>query len=90
MGAKTPSTKVSNMIQRALLTAAGSQEDLAEEVGVTYASLKAWADGRRNPSPKNLVRLAKALGRRGGELTKLAEQLRKAAGPSETRSGGRS
>jgi transcriptional regulator with XRE-family HTH domain len=64
------------MIQQALRTAAGSLEDLAEEVGVTYASLKAWADDRRNPSPENLARLADALERRGGELTKLAAELR--------------
>ncbi len=71
------------MIQLALRTAAGSLEDLADEVGVTYASLKAWADGRRNPSPANLGRLADALERRGGELQALADAIRKAAGERE-------
>ena len=68
-----------DMIGQALRRAAGSLEDLADEVGVTYASLKAWADGRRNPSPENLVRLADALDSRSGDLQELAEGLRKAA-----------
>ena len=67
------------MIRQALRRAAGSLEDLADEVGVTYASLKAWADGRRNPSPENLVRLADALETRSGDLHALAEEIRKAA-----------
>src|SRR5688572_1908254 len=67
------------MIQEALQAAAGSLEDLAGEVGVTYASLKAWADGRRNPTSENLASLAAALERRGGQLTELAEELRRHA-----------
>ena len=68
------------MIAQAVQGAAGSMEELAAETGVTYASLKAWVDGRRNPSPANLVKLADALERRGGEVVKLAEALRKEAG----------
>ena len=68
------------MIAQAVQGAAGSMEELAGETGVTYASLKAWVDGRRNPSPANLVKLADALERRGGEVVKLAEALRKEAG----------
>lgn len=79
---ETPKT-VHDMIRDALDRAAGSLEDLAAEVGVTYASLKAWADGRRNPSPENLARLADALDRRSTELEELAAQIRGAAGQGE-------
>ena len=68
------------MIGDASRIAAGNLEELAAEVGVSYASLKAWIDGRRNPTPENLRRLAAVLERRGGELLELAEGLRKEAG----------
>ncbi len=68
------------MIREAARIAAGNLEELASEVGVSYASLKAWMDGRRNPTPENLRRLAAVLERRGDELRELAEGLRKEAG----------
>ena len=52
----------------------------AKVEGVSYASLKAWIDGRRNPTPQNLRRLAAVLERRGGELLELADGLRREAG----------
>lgn len=66
------------MIREAARIAAGNLEELAAEVGVSYSSLKAWIDGRRNPSRENLARLADAIERRGGELQALAQELRKA------------
>lgn len=72
------------MIREAAEIAAGKLEDLAAEAGVSYASLKAWIDGRRNPTPENLRRLADALDRRGSELQELAKALREeAAGEGE-------
>ena len=56
----------------------------ADDAGVSYDTLWAWKVGRRNPSPGNLARLAEALERRGGDLTALAEELRKAAEELET------
>lgn len=68
------------MIDRAARIAAGNLEELAAEVGVSYASLKAWIDGRRNPTPDNLRKLADVFARRGGELQQLAEDLRREVG----------
>lgn len=68
------------MIDRALRIVMGNLQELAEESGVSYATLRAWADDRRNPSPENLARLADALERRGGELVELAERLREEVG----------
>ena len=75
-----PTGKVNLLIQRAIEGAAGRMEDLASEVGVTYHSLRAWADGRRNPTPENVQRLASALRARGGRLLELAEELEREAG----------
>ena len=66
------------MIAQALRVTMGNLKELADEVGVSYASIRSWADGRRNPSPENLAALADALERRGGELQELAKQLRDA------------
>ena len=68
------------MIQEALKVATGSLQEIAEAAGVSYDTLWAWSNGRRNPTPENLAKLADALERRGGELVKLADALRKEAG----------
>ena len=68
------------MIDEALEVAAGNLEKLAADAGISYATLWAWRNGKRNPSPKNLAKLADALDRRGGELSELAAKLRRAAG----------
>lgn len=70
--------EVSKMVERIIEEARLSMATLAEEAGVTTASLYAWANGKRNPTPENLARLADALERRGGELTVLAQGLRQA------------
>lgn len=71
------------MLKRAVELASGNLAELAGEVGVSYHTLRAWADGRRNPSPANLLRLADVIERRGGELQEVARQLRAAAGDGE-------
>jgi transcriptional regulator with XRE-family HTH domain len=68
------------MIDKALDKATGSLQTIADDAGISYDTLWAWKTGRRNPTPENLARLADALDRRGGELVKLAEALRKEAG----------
>ena len=55
------------MLSEALDVAAGSLHEIAEDAGISYDTLWAWKIGRRNPSPKNLAKLADALERRGGE-----------------------
>lgn len=72
--------KIVDMVQEAIAAAAGGSENLAEEVGVSYGTLWAWASGRRNPSVRNLRRLAAVLRRRGGKLQEIASQLERAAG----------
>ena len=66
------------MIQRVLEAAPLSIETLAKEAGVSRGTLYMWMNGKRNPTLENLLALADALGRRGGELQELAEQLRQA------------
>jgi transcriptional regulator with XRE-family HTH domain len=68
------------MIDKALDKATGSLQTIADDAGISYDTLWAWKTGRRNPTPENLARLADALDRRGGELVKLAEALRKEVG----------
>jgi len=70
---------LSDIISEVFAAAAPKVDDLASVAGVSRATLYAWRNGTRNPSPENLARLADALERRGGELQRLAESLRKAA-----------
>ena len=71
---------VHSMIAKALGLATGSLEKLADEIGVTRFTLWLWASGERNPTPANLKKLADILERRGGELSRVAKQLRRASG----------
>ena len=66
------------MIDEALEVAAGNLQTLADDAGISYATLWAWRSGKRNPTPENLAKLADALDRRGGELSELAAKLRRA------------
>lgn len=68
------------MIEQVLTQTRVTVDELADEAGVSRATLYAWRNGKRNPTPENLAKLADALERRGGELTRLAEQLRREAG----------
>lgn len=62
-------------VQNALKVATPSMRELAEEVGITYSTLRAWSAGNRMPSEDGAAALAKALRRRAKKLTKLAQQL---------------
>jgi len=76
---RAASTVRRKMISNALDRVTASLEEIAEAAGVTYDTLYAWNVGRRNPSSENVLRLADALERRGGELGELAEKPRKEA-----------
>lgn len=67
------------MIARAIEFGAGSVNELAEDSGVSRATLYAWRNGTRNPAPENLRRLAMALELRGTHLRKLAGDFSKLA-----------
>lgn len=71
------------VITRALDLSTGGLERLAEETGISYNTLWSWRQGRRNPSPENLVKLAVALRHRSGELAALADSLEQAAVETE-------
>lgn len=63
-------------IERIIALTAGSIEDLAEETGVSYATLYGWATDRRTPTPEHLLDLARIADMRADELRETAAQLR--------------
>lgn len=52
---------------------------LADEIGVSYSSLKKWRQGDRTPSEANLRKLARAASNRAGALLVIAARLSNAA-----------
>jgi transcriptional regulator with XRE-family HTH domain len=75
----TPRGDLPVIMQRALKLATPSLRQLAEETGITYASLKAWSAGHRTPNAENANIVADALKARAAALAELAERLRRAA-----------
>jgi len=67
------------MLRKGLKLAIPTLRDLAREVGVSYASMRAYVRGSRIPGPEVMRRLVKALRGRGAELAKLADELERAA-----------
>jgi transcriptional regulator with XRE-family HTH domain len=53
---------------------------LAEDAGLSYGVLRAWAMGRRTPTPENLSRIADGFERRTEQLQAMVKELRQAAG----------
>lgn len=79
MGREGPA-EVRRVMDKVFEEAAVSMESLAEEAGISYATLHAWRTGRRNPSRENLRALAAALRRRSAKLAELAEEVDDLAG----------
>jgi transcriptional regulator with XRE-family HTH domain len=52
---------------------------LAEDAGLSYGVLRAWAMGRRTPTPENLSRIAEGFERRAAKLHDIALELREVA-----------
>lgn len=71
--------KVPDMIADALQKM-GSLKDLADDVGVSYPTLWLWSQGKRNPTPANLRKLAEALRNRGVDLLLIADDMDRHAG----------
>lgn len=69
---------VAKLVQEALHEVAPDLKDIAEETGISYASIKAYRSGERTPGDENLARLAEALERRGVSLIRDAARLREA------------
>ena len=68
------------MVGEVLSLAVPNVDAFAEEVGVTRGTLYLWKNGKRNPTPENVTRLASALRARGGRLLELAEELEREVG----------
>ncbi len=63
------------VVRKTLDTATPTLRDMAEWVGATYASVRAWRLGTRHPSPQQVTRLARALRRHARRLDRLADKL---------------
>jgi transcriptional regulator with XRE-family HTH domain len=63
------------VVEQAIAAAAGGVQTLAEEVGVSYGTIWAWAKGTRKPSPANRRKLARVLRKRAARLEVLADKL---------------
>ena len=67
------------MVQRVLRDGPFSMRQLAEDAGLSYGVLRAWAMGRRTPTPDNLSRIADGFERRTERLHAIITELRQAA-----------
>lgn len=70
-------------VKEALHRASPELKQIAEETGISYASIKAYRMGKRTPSPENVRKLADALERRGVSLIEAAVRLRDAVPEDE-------
>lgn len=71
--------EVAMKAQKALHRLAPDLKEIAEETGISYASIKAYRSGERTPGRENLEKLAEALERRGVSLIHESLRLREAA-----------
>lgn len=72
--------EVLGLVQRVLRDGPFSMRQLAEDARLSYGVLRAWAMGRRTPTPENLSRIADGFERRVERLHGIITELRRAAG----------
>lgn len=72
--------EILGVVQRVLRDGPFSMRQLAEDAGLSYGVLRAWAMGRRTPTPENLSRIADGFERRTERLHAIITELRRAAG----------
>jgi transcriptional regulator with XRE-family HTH domain len=72
--------EVLGIVQRVLRDGPFSMRQLAEDAGLSYGVLRAWAMGRRTPTPENLSRIADGFERRAERLHAIVSDLRRVAG----------
>lgn len=72
--------EIVGVVQRVLRDGPFSMRQLAEDAGLSYGVLRAWAMGRRTPTPENLSRIADGFERRAERLHTIITELRRAAG----------
>jgi transcriptional regulator with XRE-family HTH domain len=81
--------EILGVVQRVLREGPFSMRQLAEDAGLSYGVLRAWAMGRRTPTPENLSRIADGFERRSERLHAIIAELRRVAGehPDDERRG---
>jgi transcriptional regulator with XRE-family HTH domain len=72
--------EILGVVQRVLREGPFSMRQLAEDAGLSYGVLRAWAMGRRTPTSENLSRIADGFERRTERLHAIITELRQAAG----------
>ena len=72
--------EILGVVQRVLRDGPFSMRQLAEDAGLSYGVLRAWAMGRRTPTPDNVSRIADGFERRAERLHAIIADLRRAAG----------
>jgi transcriptional regulator with XRE-family HTH domain len=72
--------EIVTLVQRVLREGPFSMRQLAEDAKLSYGVLRAWAMGRRTPTPENLSRIADGFERRTERLHAMIMELRRAAG----------
>lgn len=70
---------VEMLVRETIAESAVGMRQLAEDAGVSYQTVRAWASGVRVPTPESLQRLAEGLRRRAAILEELANQLEEAS-----------
>lgn len=66
---------VRTMLRRIVDESGVPQAQLAEDAGVSYASIRSWLIGRRTPEPDSLRKLAAGLRARAEKLRDLADEI---------------
>lgn len=69
-----------DIAKRAVRALAVSQAELAERLGVSIYTVRAWVSGRNGPLPETALLLADLLTSQSDSLSELAEALRNSVG----------
>lgn len=67
------------LAQRTIRTLAPELRKLANELGVSYSTIKYWKTGERSPSEENLAKLSDIAEERADELLALSARLEREA-----------
>lgn len=65
------------LIRRVVAESGLQQAQIASDAGLSYAGIRAWLKGEREPQPDSIKKLADGLRKRAAKLEKLAAQLDK-------------
>lgn len=71
----TDSEYIRPMLRRIVDESGLPQAVIADDAGLSYASIRSWLIGRRSPEPESLRKLAEGLRARAAKLEELADEL---------------